>query len=195
MLPSSIPPQAETWPAQHPHIRACVPALSDLAKRQTPYCIGHAQEVGNIDIEQATGVAFFGATPHTDTQFPRYFVQLVISARPDLLLHTRPTKRVPKSGAPAPVSALSVPLILGHMLGGDAHKLQWVDPPGPQGAATADFNLDEVRPSLGVVIGVECDERPSREQAEELLWAYLKRNTPRVVEGLGLSEPPRRPRP
>lgn len=176
--------QALAWKPQTPELGRVLPMLAAEAERNRPERMESTKTVSLVEIEQANGTAFFGAVPHTDRDFDRWFIMLIVQTPGDVVLHTARRKSVVEN----PKAAVSVPLVEGEILLFDAHRLHWVEPPAGLPRSPAQdrngFDLHEKlmkkhRSKMSVIVGTETTERPTKEQAEALLCQYLRDHTPR----------------
>lgn len=174
--------QAITWRPETPALARAIPLLAEQAQRGLPYGMHSTLGVGTIEIEQANATAFFGASPHTDRDFDRWFTMLVVKAPEGMVLHT--AKR--RSQTDNPKAAVSVNLLAGEILLFDAHRLHWVDPVEGVDRAREGFGwqfhedlMKEFGEHIGVLVGTETRKRPTRQEAETLLCDYLRTHTPK----------------
>lgn len=171
--------------------------LQSEAERQSPYSWSALDEVGIIEIEQATGVAYVGAAPHTDNEYDPWFVMFIVAARGTRQLKTANTNKIKNRFA----SAYAIDLEDGQILVFNSHKVHWVDLPeglSAQKPCVGDSlaaNLGrEYRDKMSVLVGMEMTQRPTREEAEQLLLDYLRVHTPKcwIKAELPLPTPRRR---
>ena len=188
-------PQAFTWKPTCGTLARIAPVLAEVAAKACPYSMFSSQNVGIVEIEQANGTAFFGAAPHTDANFDRWFVMLVVKAPENTVLHT--AKR--KSVVDQPKPHASVGLVPGEILLFDAHRVHWVDTPEGMDptleGAGWEFHEQLMRQhggQLSVLVGMETPVRPSVEQAEGLLREYLRQHTPQCWARATMPAPRRR---
>lgn len=188
-------PQAIAWQPTTPALARATALLAEQVKRSQPYAMYSTLGVGIVELEQANATAFFGASPHTDKNFDRWFTMLVVQAADGVVLHT--AKR--RSETPNPKAAVSVNLVAGDVLVFDAHRLHWVDPPAGVDRAREgtgwDFHealMKDFGAHLSVLVGTETPQRPTREEAEALLCQYLKTHTPRCWAQAANEPAPRR---
>lgn len=189
------PPQASVWNPEDPQLVAAARVLADGAGAHQPYGFSGIRSIGGFRLEDAEGVAFVAAPPHTDPDFARWFVMLTLKAREGVLLHTAPTSEEEAD----PVSQLSVPLVPAQMLVFDAHQLHWVDTPAgvewETECATQSFSnylAREFEPEMCLMLSTECEDYPDRAQAEALMVDYLKRAVPGVWATAQQPAPPAR---
>lgn len=194
--PSRDLPQAEHWKPVDPRLSAILGALQEEALGEVPTLMSSLDSVGLLEIEKANAVAFAGAAPHVDEAFPRWFVMMTLEVPGPTLLHTADLD-APPSDIDGLVPDLSIPLEVGELCLFDAHKVHWVD--RPEGAQCDDemanpsftkWLATEFRDTMSVMIGTESEERPTREQAEQMLVEFLQKMTPKCWDRAGLNEQP-----
>lgn len=190
-------PHAESWIPAHEAFGKLLPHLQTEAGQRSPYSLSALDDVGIIEIEQATGVAYFGAAPHTDKAYDQWFVMFVVEARGTQQLNTANTKKIKDRMA----SAQTIDLEDGQILVFDAHKVHWVDLPEGLNADAQCAGRDfasylgrEYRDQMSVLVGTEMTQRPRREEAEQLLLDYLRVHTPKCWAKAELPAPAPAPR-
>ena len=173
---------ADHWKPENPWFNSLRMALRGKLNRNHVETDFGPGEVAFTSLEHTTAQVFLGAAPHTDLNFERWFVMLVLQAHPGSILHTSALKKAPKGRALKSVQ--DVPMREGEIFVFDAHRLHWVDSPVDVGLPSPAWRDDSSQwwarhfHQATVITGTELPSRPSREVAERQLLEFFSQYTP-----------------
>lgn len=184
------------WKPGNPCFERLAEALKDQLNRGRVQTCFAPDSVAFTDVEHTTAQVFLGAAPHTDLDFDRWFVMLVLQSAPDATLHTARKIKKPKGGPLE--SDQDVPMKQGEVFVFDAHRLHWVKPSVDVGVPTdawekESYELwDQYFDHTTIIIGTELKSRPTREAAEQKLLDFFSQYTPESWQrATGLESKPR----
>ena len=188
--------RADHWKPENPWFETLKSELRkelNSSRIQTDFS---PEAVAFTNVEHTTAQVFLGAEPHTDMDFDRWFVMMVLQASPDAILHTAPHIKLPKNRKL--VSAQDIPMVEGEIFVFDAHRLHWVKSPVDLGQPSPSWRNDSYElweknfDKTTVIIGTELRSRPTREAAESRLLEFFSQHTPNCwTRATGLDSVPR----